>query len=411
MARQTGVNVNKLQGGLNRQNDSTDNHFGIIGSLPAAILALLPDVEVNKAIELNQIEDLQAKGFNESFDANNKILVHYHISEFFRLAPEAKLFFIPTTEQSLKEAVPVLIPAVRANSTIKGLGLFGFTDELMTLNIDKIQADLVDEFTKENRDIDFVLVEGKPKTGETFVINDLPNLRENKGTNISVLLSQDPAIARLESEYADHVSIGSALGMLAVRFLSENLGSVNIELKPRSKRALADYPLTDSVAGRWLDANLSDRTPVGEISKIDLKNLINKGYILAAGYEGYAGIFFTGSSTAVEKASDYSTIENNRVWNAGKRAIRQALLPHVKGKVKKDPQTGFIATTILAQWQGDCNKALEKMESAGHISGFEVTIDSNQIVNDETPVKVRALMVANGIVHEFDVDLGLTNNI
>lgn len=411
MARQTGVNVNKLQSGLNRQNDSTDNHFGIIGSLSATILALLPTVEVNKAIELNQIEDLEAIGFNESFDANNKILVHYQISEFFRLAPEAKLFFIPTEKQNLKEAIPVIIPAVRENATIKGIGLFGFTDELLTLNIDKIQADLVDEFTKENRDIDFVLLEGKPKTGETFVINNLPNLRENKGTHISVLLSQDPTIAQLDSTYANHVSMGSALGMLAVRSISENLGSVNIELKTRSKRALSDYPLTDSASGRWLDANLSDGTSVGKISKIDLKKLIDKGYILAAGYEGYAGIFFTGSSTAVEKASDYSTIENNRVWNAGKRAIRRALLPYVKGKVRKDPQTGFIATTTLTQWQGDCNKALEKIESAGHISGFEVRIDSEQIVNDETPVKVRALMVANGIVHEFNVDLGLTNNI
>jgi len=411
MARQTGVNVNKLEGGLGRQNDSTDNHFAIIGSIPPALLSLLPSVEENKAIELNELGDLEAKGFNEAFDANNKLLVHYHVSEYFRLAPDARLYFIPTITQTITEVIPQIIPTIRDNSTIKGIGFIGFTDKLSGLNIDALQASLVDAFTKENRDIDCVLLEALPD-GEAFSINDLPDLREKKGANISVIIGQDPAIAALDTEYKHHACIGSALGMLAVRSISENLGSVNIEIKPRDKRSWSDYPLTDTSSDRWLDAALSDGTPIGEISKTNLKTLTtNKGYILAAGYEGYAGIFFTGSTTAIEKASDYSTIENNRVWNAGKRAIRAALIPYVKGKVKKDPQTGFIAATTVAQWQGACNKALDEMNTAGHISGYDVNINREQVVNSDSPVKVRVLLVANGIVHEFDVDLGLTNNI
>ena len=45
------------------------------------------------------------------------------------------------------------------------------------------------------------------------------------------------------------------------------------------------------------------------------------------------------------------------------------------------------------------------------ISGFEVSIDHKQIVNSTEPVKVKALIVADGIVHEVEVAVGLTNNV
>lgn len=45
------------------------------------------------------------------------------------------------------------------------------------------------------------------------------------------------------------------------------------------------------------------------------------------------------------------------------------------------------------------------------ISGFQVSIDHKQIVNSTEPVKVKALIVADGIVHEFKVAVGLTNNV
>ncbi|TWP31234.1 hypothetical protein ETU08_01775 [Apibacter muscae] len=411
MAQLTGVNVNKLQGGLGRGNGTTDSYVGLVGYISAETLALLPEIKENKALQLLQIEDLEAQGFNESFDANNKLLVHYHISEIFRLAPEAVVYFIPTTSESIEKAIEVIIPAIRENSEIKGLGFCGFSETLETLNVDAIQKTLVDEFTKENRDLDFVLLEGKPKAGETFKVNDLPNLREKAAPNITVIIGQDPAVASLEEAYKNYSAIGSALGMLAIRKISENMGSVNIENKPANSRATTSYPLTDSASSRWLSSALSDGTPLSELSKTHLKTIQQKGYVFIAGYEGFAGLFFSASTTCIEKASDFSTIENNRVWNAAKRAIRQSLLPYVKGKVKKDPSTGYIKSTTIATWHGAASKALEQMVINNDISGYQVRIDNNQVVNEDNPVKIRAVVVTDDIAHEFDVDLGLTNNI
>lgn len=137
----------------------------------------------------------------------------------------------------------------------------------------------------------------------------------------------------------------------------------------------------------------------------------DKGYIYAASYEGYAGVYFQNSPTATAKTSDYAYIENNRVWNKAARIIRQALIPVVKGTVKKDPQTGFIRSTTISYWEGLVNKALENMIIDDEISGFDFYINPKQIVNDESPVTGKAQIVADGIVHEFEIDLGLTNQI
>lgn len=83
----------------------------------------------------------------------------------------------------------------------------------------------------------------------------------------------------------------------------------------------------------------------------------------------------------------------------------------MKSKVKKDPATGFIASTTASYWKTLLDKALNTMVASDDISGFEVAIDYKQVVSDTDPVKVQALIVANGIVHEFEVAVGLTNNV
>jgi hypothetical protein len=55
--------------------------------------------------------------------------------------------------------------------------------------------------------------------------------------------------------------------------------------------------------------------------------------------------------------------------------------------------------------------ALEPMESAGNIDGKDVYINPVQAIGETTPLKVKAQVVVGKVVHEFDVDLGLTDKI
>lgn len=392
MAELKGVNVHKLQGGLGRTNGNVDNHVAyIVSMLDNEIAAAINNF--GKGVMLTSAYDAEVLGINASYDANNSVNIYNQIVEFFRLAPEAKLYlFNSVVEADLKGFI-------NQNKEIKGYGTnITFNSEIPNLLVAiNFHQAIVNAFAAENRLIDFVFI-GADKL-DVFTVN----LFEQTAPSVSVFIGCEKP--------DEKVCIGSALGMIAVRNVNENIGSVDIQDKPRAKRGTIDYSLTDATQNRWLTAYLSDGREVSALLNSELFALKSKGYVTIAGYEGYPGQFIENSYTCVERASDFAFIENNRVWNKAARLIRTTLLPKVKGVVKKNPSTGFIATTTVSYWEQLINKALDTMVSEDEISGYEVSINPEQIVSSTEPVVVKASVVSDGIVHEFDVAIGLTNQI
>lgn len=393
MAELKGVNVQKLQGGLGRSNGNKDNHVAMICvGLPVGAVATAV-ANAGKGVILASLYDAEVIGINESFDDNNSLQLHDQVKEFFRLAPEATLYLFNS------DVTADLKSFLNYNKDIKGYALnVAYDSETPNLvsEITKHQT-IVNDFAADNRLIDFAVI------GMDDLDDFSTDLFTQTAGNVSVSIACEKDNGK--------VSTGSILGMLAIRRVNENLGSVDIKDKPRSKRGTLDYTLTDSTAERWPTSYLSDGTEVASLTNSELQSIISKGYIIAAGYEGYAGVFIENSYTCIERASDFAQIENNRVWNKAARLIRTTLLPRVKGVVKKNPQTGYIASTTVSAWKQLLNKALETMVTSDEISGYEVDINPNQIVNATAPVTVKASIVADGIVHEFDVAIGLTNTI
>ena len=397
MARQDGVNIEKLQGGLGRLATGTDDHVAlIVGNVPAGAVATAI-ANGGKGVVLTAPYDAEVLGINESFDANNEIRLYADIVEFFRLAPEATLYLFNSTDEE------DLIAFLNQNKEIKGYGVpFDYVpaegeDPANLVSTANAHQTVINVFAAENRLLDFAIL----GANELNVFTEDLRALTNPNVSVCVACSDDSGL----------VNMGAVLGMLAVRKINENVGSVNIQKKPLAKRGTADYPLTDNTLGVWLESFLTDGRSVESIAKSELNNLNDKGYIVAAGYEGYAGYFYNNSATCIEETSDFAFIENNRTWNKAARIIRTTLLPEVKGIVKKDPQTGFIASTTVSRWAQLINKALERMIIDDEISGYSVFINPQQIVNSTAAVKVKASVVADGIVHEFEVALGLTNNI
>lgn len=395
MAQLSGVNIEKLEGGLARLAEGTDNHVGYVYSKIGQTAIYDSIYNDGKGVVIRSVFEAEQLGINESLEANEGVFLYEDIVDFFRLAPEATLYLFPST------SIDDVKNWINQNKEIKGFGFKDIpedlTDDAVIYQTVQELQDIVNELAAANRLIDFVVV------GFDEFESFQPNLFELVCPQVSVVVACEKPNGQ--------VGVLPYLGMLAVRRISENAGSVDIIQKPLSKRGRQDYPLTDALLGRWTEAFLSDGRSIESLDKSELTAIINKGYIVAAQYEGYSGYFFENSYTCVERSSDFAYIENNRVWNKAARIIRATLLPRVKSKVKKDPNTGFMATTTVAYWKGLLENALEKMVISDDISGFEVAIDSKQIVNDTSPVKVRALVVSDGIVHEFEVAVGLTNNI
>lgn len=393
MGQLAGVKTEKLQGGLGRKSPSTDSHVALIIDLSgdAPLDAIIANS--GKGLVLTSLSQAEGLGLTAAASANGTTPFYEHISEFFRLAPEGTLYLY-----NVKAAANV-VSFIKENSAIKGFAVvsdFGIITQEVTAA--DYQANVIDVLASENRLIDFGVL-----GWNDFAFADALDLTELTSPQISILV--------VGSGNSTFAAAGALLGMIAARKVNENVGSVNIQNKPLAKRGTEDYPLTDKNLGLWLEPKLTDGTTIKSLTKAQLITLEANGYIFAASYEGYPGVFFTNSKTAITQASDYCFIENNRVWNKAARALRMALLPEVKGVVKKDPSTGFIKNTTVTRWTGIGNKALEQLVANDEISGFEVFIDPAQVVSGTQPVKVKAKVVADGIVHEFEVALGLTNSI
>lgn len=408
MGQFKGFTFKKAEGGLGRTASTKDNLFLIVAAMAVAGTQLTHG-ETKSFI---QLKDAEAVGITESLDANQKALTHYHLSEVFRLAPESHIIFLPVAVGKMQDSTAQIVKAIRANKQVKGVGLFGFTNDLSTIasDVEELQTQIVEAVKPDGILIDFVLIEGKGKEG--LEVNNFADLKEKNAPQVSVIIAQDKGIATIDEAYKYHASVGSALGMLSVRNVSENLGSVDIENKPENAKGGNTYPLTDEGKKRYISGGISTGQSAEELSNEQLKLLNDKGYILAGQYADMAGFFLSNSPTCVSKSSDYTYIENNRVWNKAARLVRQALSPRIKSKLPKNPQTGYLKDSIVTSLQELAGKAIERqMVVTGEISGYAVSIDAKQTVTEQTPLKVKIRLVPDDILHAIEGEIGLTSNL
>lgn len=404
-----GFRIKKADGGLGRTEDTADNVFLLVGAIPTTGTQLTAD----KAELLIQLKDAEALGITESFDANNHTLAHHHLSEVFRLAPACSIYFLPVEAGvKLQDKAEVILKTLRGNSDIKGIAAFGFDNDLSTVaaDVDQLQTAIIDAVKKDGILIDFLLLEGKGKEG--LAINSLPNLKEKAAPQVSVVIAQDSAIAALSEHYKYYAAIGAALGMLAVRNVSESLGSVDIETKPEDAKGGSTYPLTDTGRKRFISASISTGVSTDALSNEQLKLLKDRGYIIAGSYPDTAGIYFSAAPTCTSKASDYSYIQNNRVWNKAVRILRRTTTPRIQAKLPKDPTTGYLKDTTVTALQELASKAIEKqMLTTGEIDGLKVSISPKQVVDEDKPLVALLRIVMPDILYIIEGNVGLTNKL
>lgn len=417
--------INRLNGGLGRTNPPGDASFGLIISHRG----VNPDgVNFGDVYQLLSAKDAEDLGLDAAFDANNKVLVHYHIEEFFRLAPDAELFLMLNDGDVLTDLTVLsagtsrihdLVLSEVAARKIKYLGIVFNPNEDYTEDTEEYNIDLevynaisnaqlvIDDLFENKIYLDGIMIDGR--SAGIAALTSLVDLRTMNAPNVSVCIAADPVITALDDAYAGHSAVGTVLGMLAVRQVNENLGSVDIKNKPSYLKGRRDYPLGNGI--KWNSAILSGGKKVSELTQTQLNSLTNKGYVFAGSYEGYPGIFFNSSPTCTEKASDYAYIENNRVWNKAARIVRESLIPRMKSTLKKDP-SGNITSSSAAGMEAIVNTALKtRMVDLDECSAAGCFINPAQQVSEENPLKIMISVQMDDIIHSMEIDLGLTTQI
>lgn len=395
-----GVQFNKGEGGLNRTNASTDAVMALVVYSPE-----LANAGFNKAIRTIQSSDLDESGFDAAYDANNAILLRHHTEEFFAYAPEGTLIVIPTNNATAAAFfASVEAKAIfRELTEIKRAG-FVYNSNVLALDLDA-EINACQTFINDLA-VDHILLDGIYLEARNIGA-DAANLRLLTAGQVTPVIAQDPFIASIDPAYANYAAVGAVLGMRAVRKVSENLGSVDVIRKPLASRGTVSFPLTRETEGRWLKAALSDGTLVFSLTSVEKKQLSNFGYVYAGSFQGFPGFYFNGEPTCIELASDYSSGENNGVWNKAARGIRTALIPKVRGWFKRNSETGAITGTVIKNLETLAGKPLQLMMIAEEISDYEIGIPEGQNPNDLTPLTAKASVTLGAIIHEFEIDLSL----
>jgi hypothetical protein len=400
-----GAFINKLNGGLGRVSSSDRTIALVAGTVKGG-------VAFNTAYKLLDISTAEGLGITAETDNNNNELTHYHLSEMFRLSPESTFWLIPvdkTTTVADFVANVDLKTAIRSIPGVNVLGVAGLTTSVDTALADAITfQSFVDSFASEHLLIDGIFVEGVGE-GVQIDIRGYSDLRTIVAPNITYVIAQDPAVAAMSTAYARRSAIGTVLGSVAVRSVHEDIGSVDIETKPRTRRGQENYTLSDATLGYWMSASLSDGKPFSSLTAAEQSILTAKGWMYVGSFADYGGFYWNGCPTSVSITSDYAYFNFNCIWNKAARLIRTTLIPKVRSKVPVDPTTGYLKSTWVSGCEADVLRSLGAMQASGDIEDKDVYINPAQAPSETTPLSVKATVVVGDIVHEFDVDLGMSH--
>lgn len=382
---------------LNRatSNDSTSGLVISGNNLPAGITS--GDIFV-----FGNINDAISEGITEAFDEGNE-QIYYQISEFYRFNPSATLHVmllegvtvneICRNEDYLKKLIVSAAGEIKQCGVVAALGELEYTQGVIGAVVEAIPElkSLQTEQALYMRPFVCIL-DGQSLTG---TIAALGNLRTNSAPGISVCVAHNKGANGRTS------AVGTALGLLSARKVSENIGWV------------AKGNVTDLAKDRFVSAEL-----VGTGNSIinyeeNYQDLHNKGFLFVRPYANYSGFYFFDDANLAQLSDDVNSLSLQRVINKAQRLLYAKLLPRVNSPVLVNPTTGRIAAEVAKSYEADGLAALNVMLQNEEVSGVAVYVNENQDVvtngNIEIQYEIVPIGTARNITNKISLAVKLSS--
>ena len=299
----------------------------------------------------------------------------YHVGEALRLNPGMTLWVGFATRTADMKAVGDFQRAASGN--IRQMGVLDTAAEISKATVTALQAQ-ADALDEAWMPLSVIIA---PKVAD---IAKLPTDLAASAPNVSVLISRD-------SE-AQAPAIGTLIGTLSARAVNESIAWVE-----RCQTGLT-RPL------------FSDGKPYADVDKALLETLDAARYIYLRTYPGLAGVFFSDSHNMAGAQSDYNTVELQRTMDKAVRGTRTYLLPEL-GRPVYFNTDGTLRADTLQHLKTVASKAVEDMERAGEVSGWQVDIDPAQDVLGSGTVEFTIRAVPVGVMRRAVVNIGYVKQI
>ena len=359
------VNIIRLTGGLGRTGNDPGEGVGAL-CMGGVAVSGGAQLDTNHVLFSNKAaEDI---GLDSAYDTSNNILVHYHISEFFRLNPTGELHvrlcaqgttLTQMADKSLAFAKSLL---VGGEGKVRKLGLVlnpaigygpilsGGLDEDAINAIPVAQALADDEYAND-RPLNNIVVEGREFNGAVGAATDLRNLAGGPYRGVSVVIGQDPAVADGHAIHAKHAAVGAYLG-----------AATNKEASQSFAQPISQFNLTSVADSRFLEVYISSNAALSSLDSADVGALHDKGYIFGRVFGGYDGAYFNQSFNCAPATDDYNASELRDVINRAVRLVRPVMIPLINS-TQFPVDGGRIETGARRSVEADVRTALAAMDS------------------------------------------------
>lgn len=244
-------------------------------------------------------------------------------------------------------------------------------------------------------------------SSDKIVFSEIPTCILN-ARYVSVLLSQsmDTDVKKMQASLASTTPVGVvglALGTLTTVSVGESLAWVEqcdiVDYVPAIEMGFGDSTVENGL--------LKNATRYSALTRYQLDELDDKGYIFMRTYEGLEGhVYFTKDRSCSN--GDYCTIARNRAINKSRRLVRTALLPRVNSPIKVDPSNGNLSAAQVTVFTNLITDALSTMETAEEISGIgTVTVPAAQDILRTKRLLFYYTLIPLGCAEEIRVEEGL----
>ena len=322
--------------------------------------------------------------------------LYYHISEYFRIQPKGQLYVgLYEEEASTYTFAALTLMQNYAMGEIKQASVFQKNVVFATAQCAALQA-IATANEAVYKPLQIILNAEISATGS---VASLVDLSTQTAPNVSVCIAQDGANDGYYIYKATNKSVGSCgamLGAVSLALVSESIAWVG-----KFNMALGSELDTIAFSNGQLYSALADS---------QFESLNNYSYTFLRKLTGIAGSYWSDSRTTITPASDYSTIENNRVYQKITRVVRANMLPALSSPLKVNAD-GTLTNATIGYFETLANNPLVQMEADGELSAHKIIINPAQDVLATSTLELTLQNVPLGVARIIKVNVGFVKSV
>lgn len=391
----TSLTIQRQNGNIPKTLPGEDHITGLVVYLPAADIPV--SFKSKRVQALSTIDAAEGVGITEDATAWGVRVLHYHLSEIYRLNPAVSLYvgIFEKPQGAAQTFAEIKTVQNYAAGRIRQMGVWCGDRTLSGDDLTTLQS-IADSLTEEESELSLLY---SPKVAD---ITKLPvNLAGENKCRVSVLIGQAGSGRGTElfndAENTNEASVGGigvVLGLLSRAKVHQCIAWIK------------EFPTGISLPA------FGDGTLVREVDKSLLETLDQTGrYLFFVTHTGQAGSYMNDSHTMDSSVSDYADIESVRTMDKAVRGIRTYVKPELGGNVYVDPTTGQLASYTVSHLETVANQALEAMERNGELSGYKVEIDTAQDVASTGTVDFVIKNVAVPVMRHVRIKIGFVKSV